>query len=92
MLDEKGELKSNGLWTDDINTIPDILASVVNEWIEDNISPILYDEMSKTDQKYTLDEWNNNIENMITDIFDKRISEFESVKVMTENKIKEDNK
>jgi hypothetical protein len=92
MLDEKGELTSNGLWTDDINTIPDILASVVNEWIEDNVSPILYDEMSKTDQKYTLDEWNNNIENMITDIFDKRISEFESVKVMTENKIKEDNK
>jgi hypothetical protein len=92
MLDEKGELTSNGLWTDDINTIPDILASVVNEWIEDNVSPILYDEMSKTDQKYTLDEWNNNIENMITDIFDKRISEFESVKVMTENKIKENNK
>lgn len=89
MIDENGELLPNGLWTDNINDIPDMLASVINEWVEDEVSPKLYEEMSKTDKKYTFEEYDNNVENMITDIFNKRTNEFESVKIMTENKIKE---
>ena len=89
MIDENGDLLPNGLWTDDINNIPDILASVINEWVEDNVSTEVYEELSKMTNKYTFEEWNNNVSKMITDIFDKRINEFESVKEMTENKIKE---
>lgn len=92
MVDEKGDLLSNGLWVDDINAIPDVLASVVNEWVEDEVSPKIYEEMSKTNKKYGFDEWSQNIDNMIEDVFKKRLNEFESVKEMTENKIKEENK
>ena len=92
MVDEKGDLLPNGLWVDDINAIPDILASVVNEWIEDEVSPKIYEEMTKTDKKYGFDEWSQNVDNMIEDVFKKRLNEFESVKEMTENKIKEENK
>lgn len=92
MVDEKGDLLPNGLWVDDINAIPDILASVVNEWIEDKVSPKIYEEMAKTDKKYGFDEWSQNVDNMIEDVFKKRLNEFESVKEMTENKIKEENK
>ena len=92
MVDEKGDLLPNGLWVDDINAIPDILASVVNEWIEDEVSPKIYQEMTKTDKKYGFDEWSQNVDNMIEDVFKKRLNEFESVKEMTENKIKEENK
>ena len=92
MVDEKGDLLPNGLWVDDINAIPDILASVVNEWIEDEVSPKIYEEMTKTDKKYGFDEWSQNVDNMIEDVFKKTLNEFESVKEMTENKIKEENK
>lgn len=92
MLDDNGELLPNGLWTDDINKIPDMLASVINQWVEDEISPKLYEEMSKTEKKYTFEEYSDKVDNMIVDIFNKRTNEFESVKVMTENKIKEEYK
>ena len=91
MTDENGEILPNGLWVDDINAIPDVLASVINEWVEDEISPKLYDEMDKTNNKYTYEEWEKNVKYMIEDIFNKRIAEFASVKEITENKIKGEN-
>ena len=91
MTDENGEILPNGLWVDDINAIPDVLASVINEWVEDEISPKLYDEMDKTNNKYTYEEWEKNVKYMIEDIFNKRIAEFVSVKEITENKIKGEN-
>ena len=89
MLDENGELIPNGFWTDNINDIPDILASVINQWIEDDIPEKVYDEIDNTNKKYTYEEWKGNVVHMINDIFENRIKEFESVKRITENKIKE---
>ena len=91
MTDENGEILPNGLWVDDINVIPDVLASVINQWVEDEISPKLYDEMDETNNKYTYEEWEKNVKYMIEDIFNKRIAEFASVKEITENKIKGEN-
>jgi glycosyltransferase involved in cell wall biosynthesis len=90
MQDENGDFKSNGLWVDDINTIPDVLASVINEWIEDEVSEEIYKAMDETNTKYTFDEWSENIDKTIQDIFNKRIEELESIKSVAKNKIKED--
>ena len=91
MTDENGELLPNGYWVDNINDIPDILASVVNAWIEDNVPSKIYEEIDKFSDKYAYEEWDKNVEGMITDIFSKRINEFEAIKTLTENKSKEEN-
>lgn len=80
MTNENGELKLNGLWVDDVNQMPDVLASVINEWVEDEVPQLLYDEMDKTNQRYTVDEWSSNVDKMMKNIFEKRIKEFETLK------------
>ena len=55
-MSKDDELLSNGIWVNDINTIPDVLASVVNEWIEDAISPEIYNAMDETSKLYSIDE------------------------------------
>lgn len=80
MVDENGETLPNGLWVNDINQIPDVLASAINGWIEDDISTTLYDEMEKTNKEYSLEQWEVNVTKIITDIFDKRVAEFEALK------------
>ena len=80
MVDENGETLPNGLWVNDINQIPDVLASAINGWIEDDISTTLYDEMDKTNKEYSLGQWEANVTKIITDIFDKRVAEFEALK------------
>ena len=80
MMDANGETLPNGLWVNDINQIPDVLASAVNGWIEDDISPTLYDEIEKTNKEYSLGQWEVNVDEIITDIFNKRVTEFETLK------------
>lgn len=92
MLDKDGELIPNGVWVDNINSIPDMLASVVNQWIEDEVPQTFFDEMDKTNKKYTFDEWEKNVDSVMLDITTKRVEFFENVKTMTENKIKEEEK
>jgi hypothetical protein len=80
MMDADGVPLPNGLWVNDINQIPDVLASAINEWIEDDISPTLYDEIEKTNKEYSLEQWEVNVDKIITDIFNKRVTEFEALK------------
>jgi glycosyltransferase involved in cell wall biosynthesis len=44
--------ESNGIWTYQFNEIIDILANYTQNWLEDNISPELYEKMLETAQKY----------------------------------------
>ena len=87
MTDENGELKNNGLWVDEINKIPDMIASIVNTWIEDEVPEEIYKEMENTVKYYNTKKWNDNVSNFIMGIFQNRIDEFESLK---ENKDKND--
>ncbi len=85
-MKEGDGLSSNGIWVDDVNTIPDVLASVINEWLEDSISPEIYSSMDKTNKLYSIDDWNTNINKLFTNIFEKRINDLKSIKDSVINK------
>jgi hypothetical protein len=45
--------EENGIWTEDINSIVDILSDFTQNWLEDNISDDLYDKSYESVVKYT---------------------------------------
>ena len=79
MGDENG-LFDNGVWTYDINSIPDILSRVLGSWMQDNVPNILYDNMEKLNNLYTFDEYSKNVDNIIGGYITERINEFEEIK------------
>ena len=85
MCDENG-LLDNGVWSYDINTIPDILSHVLGSWMQDKVPPILYENMEKVESIYTFDEYEKNAENIIKEYVNERIAEFKEVKVTINSK------
>lgn len=82
----------NGIWCNDINEIPDILAKVVGTWMRDEIPPELFEEMEKTNQKYTYAQWKERLDEIMSEIFDKRKNEFIALKTNIANKTKKEEK
>jgi glycosyltransferase involved in cell wall biosynthesis len=60
--------EENGIWTQNFNEIVDIIANYIQNWLEDNISEKLYDNMSNTVSKYTNKEM---YENEVVSLFDE---------------------
>lgn len=79
MGDENG-LNDNGVWTYDINLIPDILSRVLGSWMQDKIPSKLYENMEKLDSLYTIEEYNVNADKIIKEYIQERIEEFKEIK------------
>jgi hypothetical protein len=47
---------TNGVWTQEINDIVDVVANFTQNWLEDNINDDLYVEMETTSSKYRDEE------------------------------------
>lgn len=88
MTNEDGSLNDCGLWTYDVNVIPDLLANVIGAWMQDNIPSELTKAMEDTRTKYTVEQWNNNVETVINDVINEQIKSFESIKNSIQGKIK----
>lgn len=88
MTNEDGSLNDSGVWTYDINLIPDLLANVVGAWMQDNIPEQLLSTMEQINGTYDEEKWNTNVENVITSIIDEQIKSFEQIKGSINNKIK----
>jgi hypothetical protein len=92
MTNEDGSLNDSGVWTYDINLIPDLLANVVGAWMQDNIPEQLLSTMEQINGTYDEEKWNTNVENVITSIIDEQIKSFEQIKDSINNKIKSETK
>jgi glycosyltransferase involved in cell wall biosynthesis len=69
--------ESNGIWTYQINEIIDILANYTQNWLEDNISPELYEKMLETSQKFQdTKKYEESIITTFNDYFDVRTKLF----------------
>jgi hypothetical protein len=69
----------NGIWTYQFNEIVDILANFTQNWLEDNISDKLYENMESTGKKYQSDElFNDSTVKTFSEYFDNRINMFSS--------------
>lgn len=66
----------NGLWTHDINSIPDILANYVQAWLEDASPEELYEKMGEMNKKYTEETQKEKIMEVYSKIVENRITEF----------------
>jgi hypothetical protein len=45
--------ENNGIWITDQTLLPDIIADYVQNWLEDNINPDIFEEMKKTVEPFT---------------------------------------
>ena len=79
MGDENG-LFNNGVWTFDINVIPDILSKVLGSWMQDKVPNELYTNMEELDKMYTYEEYQKNVDKIFKEYIDNRINEFEEIK------------
>ena len=87
MGDENG-LFDHGVWTYDINMIPDILPRVLGSWMQDNVPTVLYENMEKLDNLYTYETYNDNVTNIVKGYVEDRINELKDIQNLINTKIK----
>lgn len=89
-VDEKtGEKKLTDacIWFDSIDTVPDMLASIVRTWTLDKIPTEIYTLAHKLDNLYTRETQEKEIEHIyVNTIFDRRKKDFEEVLAQLKNK------
>lgn len=70
--------EDNGIWINNPNMLPDVIADVVQNWLEDNLNPLLYTEMEKTISNYTdLTKFNEEVVTTFSDMINTRLTNFE---------------
>lgn len=81
---------NNGVWTYELNNIPDIVAEFIQNWLEDNINDELYEKGLETASNYSnIDKFTENLTKTFDDYLQGRKVVFESqldkLKVEEEN-------
>jgi len=70
--------EDNGLWLVNKNSVVDVVADFVQNWLEDNINPELYSSMETTSSEYSsYEKFQKNVVEVFSEIFDKRSASFE---------------
>jgi hypothetical protein len=71
--------EDNGIWINNQNMLPDVIADFIQNWLEDNINPELYTNMDKTIESLPNNEtFKNNVIEFFDGVFSKRSEGFES--------------
>ena len=89
--EESEDSVSNGLnpafiWFDDLNRVPDMVASVVRTWTLDRVPQELYDNLAHAADAYTYDAHKADVEKEYGDeMFKKRLSDFKEVLAQIKN-------
>lgn len=79
--DEEGNttLKYNGIWTNSIVNIPDLIATYMKVWLEDSVPQELFDGMNETKGLYSEDKQVSKIESVYGSLVQNRIDEFKNI-------------
>lgn len=79
-VDQNGNLNlnDNGIWTPNMNAIPDIIATMVGLYLEDALPQNIMDGMTEWENKYTEEESNKVLTEVYDGIFKRRIVELET--------------
>lgn len=81
--EDKGRLRDNGIWFNDMNHVQEIIADVVRSWMLDEIPEELTNSMRETVETYTYTKYQEDSVKLIEEIKNERIREFEDVKTIT---------
>lgn len=79
-VDQNGNLNlnDNGIWTPNMNAIPDIIATMVGLYLEDALPQNVMEGMTEWENKYTEEESNKVLSEVYDGIFKRRIVELET--------------
>jgi hypothetical protein len=70
--------EDNGLWVNNRTIVVDVLADFIQNWLEDNLNPELFDRMVDTVGSLpTFEQFQENTITLFNDLFEKRIESFE---------------
>jgi hypothetical protein len=71
--------EDNGIWINNQNMIVDVIADFIQNWLEDNINPKLYEEMEVTINKLsTKEKFESGVIELFTKMIDSRADSFEA--------------
>lgn len=70
--------EDNGLWLNNKTMIVDVLADYIQNWLEDNLNPELFERMEQTINSIsTKEQFETNTLNLFNELFEKRLQSFE---------------
>lgn len=81
---EDKSLKENGIWTYDTLRIPDLIATFVRLWLEDNIPTDVYEKMKETPSNYTMENMGKILMEYYQKQFNSRITELSTLITQSE--------
>ena len=71
--------EENGIWINNQNMIVDVIADFIQNWLEDNLNPKLYEEMDVTINKLsTKEKFESEVVELFAKMIDTRADSFES--------------
>lgn len=76
---QEKSLKENGIWTYDTLRIPDLIATFIRLWLEDNIPSDVYEKVKDTHENYTMEKMNTEVINYYERQINSRIAELSSL-------------
>lgn len=86
--DENGEdgIRNNGIWTNTVNNIPDLIASFLKFWLEDNVPTEILEDMGKTKGVYSVSKQREAIEQVFSTLITNRKEELNNIiKIINED-------
>lgn len=90
--DENGNqvILNNGVWTNTINNIPELIATYLKLWLEDNVPTDLLEAMEKTKGLYSTDKQKNKIEEIYSELVSNRVNDINGLltKVIEQTEVK----
>ena len=81
---QEKSLKENGIWTYDTVRIPDLIATFIRLWLEDNIPSDVYEKVKDTHENYTMKKMNEGVINYYNNQINSRIAELSTLITQSE--------
>ena len=79
MLDSEGKITDACFWFFDEESVPDLLANLVNKWLLDEVPEQVYTAAATMDDAYTQEEQDKDIDREFVEMFNKREYDFRAV-------------
>jgi len=76
--------EENGIWITDPTLLPDVIADFIQNWLEDNINPAMYEQMKLTVEKYNKQEFDSKVVSLFEGYLNVRAKSFEDQITKTE--------